>query len=186
VRSVLFAAVRPWPNAPQCVSQLDLWRVAWDGASWGTPQPLPAPINSEGDEVDAVEVASGAIYFSSIRNGIERPDLDRALPENGTYRIEPVAAINTALTESTLWVSADERVLGFSRDGDPAGLGSDDLFLSRRVNGAWSAPVHLAAPVSSSTYDYGPELAADGRTLTLTTHRSGQAGILAVDLGALP
>jgi len=184
-RSVLFASTRPRPGAAtQAPADLNIWRVNWDGQSWGEPQLLPAPLNSTADEIDAVEVSSGAIYFSSTRDegSGRRADLYRATPADGGYRVATLTTLSTERVESTLFVTADETLVVFSRTDDPAGLGSDDLFYSRKQGATWTAPTHLPGEANSKTYDYGPEISLDRATLYFTSHRDGEAGILAIDL----
>lgn len=185
-RSLLFVSSRSAAGAarPEGAREGNIWRVTWDGATWGAPQMLPAPINSPGYEIDAVEVNGGVIYFSSMPPGEDapRPDLYRAEPVAGGYRVEPVAAVNTADVESTLYVTPDESLIVFHRAHDPAGLGRDDLFAARRTAAGWGSVVHLGGDANSPEYEYGPEISGDGSTLYFTTHRGGRAGIMAVDL----
>src|SRR4029077_19646063 len=100
----------------------------------------------------------------------------------GGYEVSPLTDFDTELTESTLYVTPDESLIIFSREGDPAGLGKDDLFVSRRTASGWGRALHLGGAASSAEYEYGPELSHDGSTLYFTTHRSGQAGLMAVNL----
>lgn len=185
-RSMLFVSTRSPTGAerPPGEREGNVWRVSWDGERWGQPQLLPAPINSPGFEIDAVEVNNGVIYFSSMPRGenAPKPDLYRAVPAAGGYRVEPVTAFNTERTESTLYVTPDESLIVFHRAEDPAGLGKDDLFAARRSASGWGPAVHLGNGANSPEYEYGPEVSRDGRTLYFTTHRSGRAGIMAVDL----
>lgn len=185
-RSMLFVSSRSAAGEPRPKGQREtnVWRVGWDGSKWGRPHMLPAPINSPGYEIDAVEVKGGAIYFSSMPPGenAPKPDLYRAVPTRTGYRVEPLAAFNTPLVESTLYVTPDESLIVFHRAHDPAGLGKDDLFAARRKKGGWGPAIHLGAGANSPEYEYGPEVSGDGSTLYFTTHRSGRAGIMAVNL----
>jgi hypothetical protein len=198
-RSVLFIASWAADGAPRegDAAEGNVWRVTWDGTSWGEPQMLPAPINSPASEIDVVEVNGGVIYFSSMRTGGAGPapedargnlangaypDLYRAVPDGaGGYRVEPLP-FNTERTESTLYVTPDESLIVFHRAHDPRGLGKDDLFASRRQGDNWGPEIHLGANANSAAYEYGPEVSADGSTLYFTTHRNPQAGIMAVNL----
>lgn len=185
-RSMLFVSTRS-PDGEARTGEAregNVWRVSWDGENWGEPRQLPAPINSPGNEIDAVEVNNGVIYFSSMPRGENppRPDLYRAQPGQGGYRVEPLTAINTDRTESTLYVTPDESLIIFHRAEDPVGLGKDDLFAARRSGAGWGPAVHLGAGANSPEFEYGPELSHDGSTIYFTTHRSGRAGIMAIDL----
>ncbi len=185
-RSLLFVSTRSTDGVarPQGQAEGNVWRVDWDGASWGQPHQLPAPINSPSHEIDAVEVNGGTIYFSSMRPGGNgsRPDLYRAVPTRTGYRVEPLTAFNTGETESTLYVTPDQRLIIFHRANDPTGLGKDDLFAARRTRSGWGPVIHLGGGVNSAEFEYGPEISRDGSTLYFTTHRSGQAAIMAVNL----
>lgn len=185
-RSMLFVSSRSAAGEPRPAGSREgnVWRVSWDGEHWGPPRLLPAPINSPGYEIDAVEVNDGVIYFSSMPAGenAPKPDLYRAVPIPGGYRVEPLTAFNTERTESTLYVTPDESLIVFHRAEDPAGLGKDDLFAARRSGSGWGPAVHLGNGTNSPEYEYGPEVSPDGRTLYFTTHRGGRAGLMAVDL----
>lgn len=187
-RSLLFISSRAptGEERPRGQREQNVWRVTWDGTNWGEPRMLPAPINSPGNEIDAVEVNGGVIYFSSMPPDEDgegpRPDLYRAEPAANGYRVEPLAAFNTERTESTLYVTPDESLIVFHRADDPVGLGEDDLFAARRTAAGWGPAVHLGAGTNSPEYEYCPEVSPDGRTLFFTTHRGGQAGIMAVSL----
>lgn len=185
-RSLLFVSSRSPSGEPRPAGQREgnVWRVSWDGAEWGVPRMLPAPINSPGYEIDAVEVNGGIIYFSSMPAGenAPKPDLYRAVPTGAGYRVEPLTDFNTERTESTLYVTPDESLIVFHRAEDPAGLGKDDLFAARRSGRRWGPAVHLGAGANSPEFEYGPEVSGDGSTIYFTTHRSGRAGIMAVNL----
>ena len=45
------------------------------------------------------------------------------------------------------------------------GVGDQDLYVSRNVNGNWSEPVNLGARINTIGADFAPFLAADGKTL---------------------
>jgi hypothetical protein len=196
-QSVLFVA--SWtPDRGAREGDGNVWRVTWDGTNWGAPQILPAPINSPAAEIDAVEVNGGTIYFTSMRAGgvgpapahtsgnranAAKPDMYRAVRDSaGAYRVEPLAGLNTARTESTLYVTPDESLIVFHRQEDPRGVGMDDLFAARRQGDGWGPDIHLGANANSPSFEYGPEVSADGSTLYFTTHRGEHAGVMAVNL----
>jgi hypothetical protein len=196
-RSVLFIA--SWTPAREArEGDGNVWRVTWDGTNWGTPEILPAPINSPAAEIDVVEVNGGVIYFTSMRDGGvgprpthtsgntangAYPDMYRATPDGaGGYRVEPLTGLNTERTESTLYVTPDESLILFHRADDPRGVGKDDIFAARRQGDGWGPDIHLGAGVNSPEYEYGPEVSADGSTLYFTTHRDPEARIMAVNL----
>ena len=190
-KSVLFSSTRPLPvrpaPAPDADKDANIWRAAWNGKAFGKAVPVAAINSTKSDEIEAVEVANGTIYFSSTRSLESNPknqvDIYRAVPGRKGYAISRVEGISTDnYYESTQYVTPDESLMLFSRGNDPQGMGHDDIYVSYRRAGTWSVPVHLKGDVNSPTYEYGPELTPDGKTLLLTTHRSGQAEIIAVPM----
>lgn len=192
-KSVLFSSSRPLPPALRVTPKdgskdQNIWRAPWDGEKFGEAVPVTG-INTAWAEIEAVEVANGTIYVSSTISKEKNPknnvDIYKAVPKgDGTYTITLADAVNTANTESTQYVTPDERLMLFSRSHDPQGLGEDDIFVSYNHGGKWSAPVHLGGEANSKAYEYGPELTPDGKTLLVTTHRSGQAEIIAMPMPA--
>lgn len=192
-KSLLFTSTKPLPEALRMVPKdgqkdQNVWRAPWDGERFGEAVPV-MPVNSPWGEIEAVEVANGTIYFSSTRSKEINPknnvDIYKAVPRgDGQYAISLADAVNTDHVESTQYVTPDESLMLFSRSHDPQGLGKDDIFVSYNRGGKWTAPVHLKGGVNSSDYEYGPELSPDRRTLLLTTHRSGQAEIIALPMPA--
>lgn len=197
-RRLYFSSNRPvQPGDTTRRRDLDLWmseRTA-DGG-WGTPRHVDAPINSDAQEFCPVIVANGTLYFISTRpGGIPGPNprqlhnVWRAAPldDSGLRFGAPQnlgAAINKGF-ETNVYVSPDERTMLVSRDGAPDGLGGDDLYVSKFVNGAWQVMRHLPAPINSKEYEYGPHISPDGQWLFFTSIRAGAADIYRVPIAAI-
>ena len=73
-------------------------------------------------------------------------------------------------------ISPDGKYLFFTGCNRPDGLGSCDLYVSRRENNRWGTPYNLGAPINSSGWEAQPSLAADGRTLYFVSNRRGGQG----------
>ena len=84
--------------------------------------------------------------------------------------------INTPRNEGTCTVSADGRTLIFTACEDRTGLGSCDLYITRRTGDRWSRPENLGRNVNSRSWESQPSLSADGRTLYFVSDRKGGAG----------
>ena len=84
--------------------------------------------------------------------------------------------VNTPRNEGTCTVSADGRTLIFTACEDRSGLGSCDLYLTRRTGDRWSRPENLGHNVNSRAWESQPSLSADGRTLYFVSDRKGGAG----------
>ena len=84
--------------------------------------------------------------------------------------------INTPRNEGTCTVTADGRTLIFTACEDRSGLGSCDLYITRRTGDRWSRPENLGHNVNSRAWESQPSLSADGRTLYFVSDRAGGAG----------
>lgn len=195
-RRLYFSSNRPVERGDSIRRRdLDLWFADRDAAgAWGAPRHIDAPVNTNAQEFSPVVTASGTLYFISTRSGgigkepaahnvwrARAQDLAAgrfATPENLG------SAINAGL-ETNVYVTADEALMLVSRDEAPDGLGGDDLFVSRSVEGVWQPMRHLDAPINSKQYDYGPLVSPDGRWLYFTSHRTGHSDIYRISIGEL-
>jgi len=82
--------------------------------------------------------------------------------------------INTAAGDDLPFIAPDESYLIFASDR-PGGLGYRDLYVSFRVDDAWSEPVNLGAPINSEAWDIYPSLSPDGRYLFFTRRTAWNA-----------
>ncbi|MGK6352754.1 OmpA family protein [Parapedobacter sp. DT-150] len=73
-------------------------------------------------------------------------------------------------------ISPDGKYLFFTGCNRPEGLGSCDIYVSRREGDRWGAPHNLGAPINSQGWEAQPALAADGRTLYFVSNRRGGQG----------
>ena len=88
-------------------------------------------------------------------------------------RFAPGLASTTA-AEIRLTLSPDGRTaLWFSRDR-PGGAGGYDIWVSRRIDGNWQAP--MPASFNSPGRDFDPAFSADGRIVYFCSDRAGGMG----------
>ncbi len=73
-------------------------------------------------------------------------------------------------------LSVDGREMFFTGCEWPSGMGSCDLYLSRRLGTAWQPPVGLGPAVNSRRWDSQPVISADGKQLLFTSKRAGGKG----------
>jgi outer membrane protein OmpA-like peptidoglycan-associated protein len=66
--------------------------------------------------------------------------------------------------------------LFFTGCNRPQGMGSCDIYISRREGKEWSKPFNIGAPVNTPGWESQPSLSADGRTLYFVSTRSGGVG----------
>ena len=86
--------------------------------------------------------------------------------------------INTAGNEGAPSLSADGRYLYFAAceeydgyGGGRQGYGSCDIFFTQKVNGLWTAPVNVGAPLNTSAWESQPSFSSDGKTLYYVSNR---------------
>lgn len=98
--------------------------------------------------------------------------------------------LNLKMNEGAGTLSPDGRFLIFTAcsmaDGTYGagrkGLGSCDLFISRRVGERWSPPENLGPPVNSRAWESQPSLGSDGRTLYFIRGMQAMDGIKGMDI----
>ena len=101
-----------------------------------------------------------------------------------------LTGISTPTNEGAGTLSPDGRFLIFTacelQDGtygaQRTGLGSCDLFISRRIGITWSTPENLGPPVNSANWETQPSLASDGRTLFFIRGTQARDGIRSMDI----
>ncbi len=88
-----------------------------------------------------------------------------------------IGKINSAeFNEGAHCISPDGKYLFFTGCNWPNGLGSCDIYVSKRENGVWGTPHNLGAPVNSSGWESQPAISADGKTLYFVSNRAGSLG----------
>lgn len=101
-----------------------------------------------------------------------------------------INSVNTDRNEGAGTLSPDGRFIIFTAcayaDGTYGegrrGLGSCDLFISRRVGERWSPPENLGPPVNTRHWESQPSLASDGRTLYFVRGSQRGDGISSTDI----
>ncbi|SMG05713.1 OmpA family protein [Sphingobacterium psychroaquaticum] len=73
-------------------------------------------------------------------------------------------------------ISPDGTYLFFTGCNWPNGMGSCDIYVSKRENGVWSTPHNLGAPINTKGWESQPAISADGKTLYFVSNRQGSIG----------
>jgi outer membrane protein OmpA-like peptidoglycan-associated protein len=103
----------------------------------------------------------------------------------------PVPTVNTRqYNEGAGTLTPDGRFIVFTKcatedgsyGGSLQGLGSCDLFISRRIGDRWTPPENLGPPVNSRNWETQPSMASDGRTLYFIRGTQAQDGIKSMDI----
>ena len=83
--------------------------------------------------------------------------------------------LNSNDNEGAQCISQDGRFIVFTICGE-GGMGSCDLYWSKKVGNRWSKPRNLGAAVNSRYWDSQPSFSIDGKTLYFTSNRPGGKG----------
>ncbi len=147
------------------------------------PTPLPPKMNAfKLQYFPALTVDNNTIIFTR-RLGTQPShdeDIYYSTREPSGAWSEPLSIsrnINTRMNEGTCTISADGKTLIFTSCQGSDGLGSCDLYISKKTRQDWSEPRNLGEPINSSSWESQPTLSADGRTLYFVSNRSGGIGM---------
>ena len=148
------------------------------------PERLVAPLNQFRNQYFPVLTADNKSLIFTVQRSPEKVGQENedvfisAVAADGTFgapqSISPV--INSRENEGTATISGDGNTLVFTSCGRAGGVGSCDLYISRRRGSQWTAPRNLGLLVNSKAWDSQPSLSADGRTLYFSSQRGGGLG----------
>ncbi|MGV3762594.1 OmpA family protein [Parapedobacter sp.] len=144
-----------------------------------SPRNAGAAINSPDDEYfPRLTADQRTIIFTRKKDNREN-FFESSRDSSGTWR-EAVflrGQINSDLyNEGAHCISPDGKYLFFTGCNRPEGLGSCDIYVSRREGDRWGTPHNLGTPVNTQGWEAQPALAADGRTLYFVSNRRGGQG----------
>ncbi len=168
-RKIFFMSRRPVAGTTQR-PDFDIW--VYDVATRETAR-LDG-VNSEKMDLFPSVTSDGTLYFTSDRdNGFGGSDIYRSRLVSGRYaapeNIGPV--VNSAQSESNVFVAPDESYIVFSGGGRADNKGAADLYIADRgPDGVWSSPRPLRY-VNTEWDDYAPTVSHDGRLLYFTSRR---------------
>ncbi|MFT4060759.1 MAG: OmpA family protein [Edaphocola sp.] len=161
----------------------DLFFSCTEPDGWSVAVPFGGTINSPGFEgMPSLSSDNRVLYFSSDREGgYGGKDIWFSRFQDGLWQVpENVGPeINTDGDETAPVIAADNSTLYFTSNGH-AGLGGNDLFLSRKKNQHWSKPENLGYPCNSSCEDVSICVSPDGHKAYFASDRAG--GLGAMDL----
>lgn len=153
--------------------------LSTDGLSIESTSLLDTTVNDiEWDHHPALSADGNTLIFASERfGGNGGSDLWMSTRKGGRWSaaVNLGERINTSGNEITPCLSPAGDELYFSSDAHP-GRGGFDIFVSRLVNGSWSAPQPLGLPFNSDEDDLFFHGTLDADTLYLASNRSGSRG----------
>ena len=137
------------------------------------------PYNSENYSVGHPTVSSDGkimIFVSDMPGGTGGTDLYKSTFADGKWST-PVTLDEklNSIGNEVFPTLVNDTLLYFSSDGHP-GYGGQDIFVSRLMDGEWSDPENLYAPINSSYDDFSIVLSNDLTSGFFSSNRSGGLG----------
>ncbi len=145
----------------------------------GAPVRLPETVNSSSDEYFPQLTADQQTMIFTRKIDQLESFFETSLDDEGNWRpAQPlVGNINSSeYNEGAHCISPDGKYLYFTGCNRPRGLGSCDIYVSKREGDRWGLPVNLGPPINTSGWEAQPALSADGRTLYFVSNRPGGIG----------
>jgi Tol biopolymer transport system component len=151
----------------------DIWKVDRTSQGWGTPQILPAPINTSSDDGEYSQTTDGTAYIESNRpGGRGQYDIWRILPQQPGQPLQLDnlgAVVNSSSNDGDPFISPDGRYLLFDSNR-PGSSGYMGLYVTfTNGNGGWIAPVNMNTYCPGinipGVYQCSPSLSPDQRYL---------------------
>lgn len=169
-KSLYFISTRSTDGVKK--KDLDIWKVDRDAhGRWGTPQRLPEPVNSSGQEWFPRLSPDGWLYFGSSRpGGLGKTDIWRARELKGRWTVENLGpTINTADDEYEPLPSPDGRTMILQA--------GDSYYQSWRRGPGWSPRVKLGPEINLNTTEIGATFSPSGRSLLFARDaKDGKSG----------
>ena len=125
------------------------------------PELLPAPINQFRDQYFPVLTADNKSLIFTVQRSPEKTGQENedvfisTVGADGTFGAPQSISpnINSRENEGTATISGDGNTLVFTSCGRAGGVGSCDLYISRRRGNQWTAPRNLGLLVNSKAWD---------------------------------
>lgn len=153
-------------HSPAGESSLGFCRVRRVNGEWSGPERIGTLIPGRPGAIigSPAIAADGSLYFTAPATA-ENPKSDIYCARRNGSDYEPAvnlgALVNSEANELGVAVAPDESFLVFASDR-PGGLGSADLYISRRdADGNWLAPENLGPEVNSKRMEYLPVVVPD-------------------------
>ncbi len=145
-KTLYFTSTRPTDSIIK--ASKDIWKVQKNtDNTWGIPQRLDNPINSERSEYSPRTDKMGNLYFASNRaGGLGQGDIYWVKKEKDGFGL-PInlgSVINSEYGEWNVTINNNGDMLIFESSGRDENLSPyGDLYISFKTNNRWSIPQHI-------------------------------------------
>lgn len=161
-KRLYFVSNRPLKTSDMSAKDFDIWYIERKDLSsaWSEPVNMGKPVNSERDEFYPSLSSNHNLYFTSEAPGGMGKDDIYLCSWDGKAYAEPVplsANVNSSGMEFNAFVSRNENFLLFTKYNSEGGLGSGDLYLSKKDKaGNWGKAENLGKDVNTKFMEYCP------------------------------
>ena len=155
----------------------DIYKSECVDNQWSEPMNIGKPVNSATMESQPCISANGKeLYFvRDTKNYKSNIYYSRYFHGEWTAP-QAVVSVNTRFGEMAPFLHPDGRTLFFASEGHN-GMGGYDIFVCHRLlNGTWSEPVNLGAPVNTEKNEISFMVSADGKKCYVSSDRDGGFG----------
>ena len=154
----------------------DIWVMDRDGAGWGKPQKMDAPINSPGKEYFPSLTRDGTMYFTREGGTPGMESIFRSRLIDGRYT-EPEKLpdnVNCGKSHFNAFIAPDESYIIVPVWGREDSLGSIDYYIVfRNENDEWSEPLNMGSKINTpGAKEYTPYVSPDGKYFFFMSARS--------------
>ena len=159
---LFFVSDRPINDSIKEKKDFDIWYVDRNNKNekWSEPKNLGKPINSTLDEFYPSLSKNNNLYFTMVSpNGLGKDDIYFSEWKDNQYS-KPVLLnenVNSSGYEFNAFISENEDFLIFSKYNEKDGVGSGDLYISKKdANGEWKKAKNLGIPINTKFMEYCP------------------------------
>lgn len=177
-KRLFFVSDRPNNSSKDGKKNFDIWYVERKNPKekWSEPINLGSPVNSELDEFYPTLSENGNLYFTlDSPNGMGKDDIYFS-QWNGKNYTNPVLLndkINSDGYEFNAFISKDENFLLYTKYNAEGGLGSGDLYISKKDSeGNWQQAENLGNTINTVSMEYCPFYDEKTNTLYFTSRRN--------------
>lgn len=177
-KRLFFVSDRPNNSSKDAKKNFDIWYVERKNPKekWSEPINLGSPVNSELDEFYPTLSENGNLYFTlDSPNGMGKDDIYFS-QWNGKSYTAPVLLndkVNSDGYEFNAFISKDESFLLYTKYNEEGGLGSGDLYISKKDSkGNWQQAENLGNTINTTSMEYCPFYDEKTKTLYFTSRRN--------------
>jgi OmpA-OmpF porin, OOP family len=173
-KMLIFQSDHESPGTYDCVVKFKT------GLGWTPPVPLLFANTKMNTAGPFITYDQNNLLLTSDQKG-GKGDVDLWIAKRGKSlwgkAVNLGSPINTAGYEGFGSISPDGNTLYFTREcNEKKGKDKFCLFKSAKVNGQWTEPVRMPAPVNSEYSDFAPIVMANGTTIIFASNRPGGRG----------